>query len=148
MADIGEAFRTLKSLKNPFNNIDYWFTQRNLIEDIEYIDKNMNRQTKKIKVTHNFIALNMPNINNKSLYFDIEVFGDDGYHYKGTIKSHQGIIPGFIIEIKGDKKLFVHIDYNYNDENDNVVNRKFVNFIEVPKRFQFIEDKIEEEEIH
>jgi len=146
MADIGEAFQTLKSVKIPFNNIDYFFTQRTLIEDREYFDKNMNRQIKKIKVTNNFIALNMPNVTNNSIQFDIEVFGDDDYHYKGTIKSHQGIIPGFIILIKGDKKLFVHIDYNYSDENKNIINRKFVNFIEVPKRFQFIEEKIEEED--
>jgi hypothetical protein len=146
MADLGEAFNTLKLSKIPFNNIDYFFTQRTLIEEKEYIDKNMNRQIKKMKVTNNFLALNIPNFNNKSLEFDIEVFGDEGYYYKGTINSFKGIIPGFIILIKGDKKIFVHINYKYNDDNNNIIIKQFVNFIDVPKRFQFIDEKLEEEE--
>jgi hypothetical protein len=146
MADLGEAFNILKLSKQSFNNIDHFFTQRTLIEEKEYIDKNMNRQTKKFKVTNNFLALNMPSFNNNSLEFEIEVFGDEGYYYKGIINSCKGTIPGFIILIKGDKKLFVHINYKFNDENNNIINKQFVNFIEVPKRFQFIQEKVEEEE--
>ena len=47
-----------------------------------------------------------------------------------------------MIPIKGDKKLFVNISYKYSDSsnssnsNENVNTKKFVNFIEVPKRFQ------------
>jgi hypothetical protein len=156
MADISEAFNTLKFQKKPFQVIDYFFTQRNLTEEHDYLDKNMNRKTKKIKVTHNFLALNIPTIstfigkpnestNNtdnteKSLGFDIEIFGDDGYHYKGTITSFQGIVPNFMIPIKGDKKLFVNINYNYSDSNNNSSTKNFVNFIEVPKRFQISDD--------
>ena len=152
MADISEAFNTLKFQKKPFQTIDYFFTQRNLTEDHEYIDKQMNRKTKKIKVIHNFLALNIPTIvtstnpdgssSEKPLGFDIEIFGDEGYHYKGTITSFQGIVPNFMIPIKGDKKLFVNISYKYCDSsnssnsNENVNTKKFVNFIEVPKRFQ------------
>ena len=145
MANIEEAYNSIRSSRIPFNNIDHFFTQRALIEDKEYIDKNMNRQIKKVKVTNNFLALNIPIINNNSLDFDVEIFGDEGYHYKGTIKSHQGIIPGFIILIKTDKKLFIHIDYKCNDDNNNIINKKFVNFIDVPKRFQFVEEKIEDD---
>lgn len=151
MADLGEAFNTLKFQKKPFQNIDYFFTQRTLCEEQEYIDKNMNRKIKKIKVTHNFLALNIPTILttnttngqtiDKPLGFDVEIYGDDGYHYKGTITSFQGIIPNFMIPIKGDKKLFININYKFNDSNENSTMKKYVNFIEVPKRFQSTEDE-------
>jgi hypothetical protein len=150
MADLIEAFNTLKSQKKPFQNIDYFFTQRTLTEEHEYIDKHMNRKTKKVKVTHNFLALNIPTIVTttnsngqtieKPLGFDIEIYGDEGYHYKGTITSYQGIIPNFMIPIKGDKKLFVNINYKVSDLNENTSNRKYVNFIEVPKRFQIVDE--------
>lgn len=149
MADLGEAFNTLKFQKKPFQNIDYFFTQRTLTEEQEYIDKNMNRKMKKIKAMHNFLALNIPTIittnttNGQTvespLGFDIEIYGDEGYHYKGSITSFQGIIPNFMIPIKGDKKLFIAINYKVNDTNENLSTKKFVNFIEVPKRFQGIE---------
>ena len=151
MADLGEAFNTLKTQKKPFQNIDYFFTQRTLTEEQDFIDKNMNRKMKKIKVTHNFLALNIPTIITtnttngltieKPLGFDIEIFGDDGYHYKGTISSFQGIIPNFMIPIKGDKKLIININYKFNDSNENSTTKKFVNFIEVPKRFQSTDDE-------
>ena len=145
MADLGEAFNSLKFYKKPFQTNDYFFTQRTLMEDREYIDKNMNRKTKKVKVSHNFLALNIPTINTtitkngetseKPMGFDIEIFGDDGYHYKGTITSYEGIIPNFMVPIKGDKKLFINVNYNFTDSNNNLLFKKFVNFIEVPKRF-------------
>lgn len=143
MADLGEAFNTLKFNKKPFQTIDYFFTQRNLNEEHDYIDKNMNRKNKKVKVTHNFLAINIPTINitnnntiEKPMGFDIEIFGDEGYHYKGSITSYQGVIPNFMIPIKGDKKLFVHINYKMTNGNENEITKKYVNFIEVPKRFQ------------
>ena len=151
MADLGEAFNSLKFYKKPFQTIDYFFTQRTLNEDREYIDKNMNRKTKKVKLSHNFLALNIPTMNTtttengetieKPMGFDIEIFGDDGYHYKGTITSYEGIIPNFMVPIKGDKKLFINVNYKFTDSNNNTLSKKFVNFVEVPKRFQIsIED--------
>lgn len=146
MADLGEAFNILKTQNNIFQHMDYFFTQRNLTEEQEYLDKkSMKRKTKKIKSNHNFLALNIPtiisttNVNGqqqeKTLGFDIEIFGDEGYHYKGSITSHQGNVPSLMIPVKTDKKLFVHVNYKISD-NDNVQSKKFVNFIEVPKRFQ------------
>lgn len=150
MADLGEAFNTLKFQKKPFQNIDYFFTQRTMTEEQEYIDKNMTRKNKKIKITHNFLALNIPtivsNVNNneqtieKPLGFDIEIYGDEGYNYKGSITSYQGTIPNFMIPIKGDKKLFININYKFTDGADNTNMKKFINFIEVPKRFQNIDE--------
>lgn len=151
MADLGEAFNSFKQTTRPFQTIDYFFTQRSLTEDQEFLDKNMTRQIKKIKVTHNFLALSIPTVilnegltdnkqeySEKPLGFDIEIYGDDGYSYKGTITSYQGVIPNFMIPIKSDKKLFVNISYKYtnNDGSNNSYTKKYINFIEVPKRFQ------------
>ena len=148
MAEINEAFNIYKSQIKKFQNIDYFFVQRNLIEEQEVIDKNMNRKNKKVKVLHNFLALNIPTIITvtsevgqtveKPSGFDIEIYGDEGYHYKGTITSHQGIIPNFMIPMKGDKKLFVNINYNYAE-----TSKKFINFIEVPKRFQSLDQSFD-----
>lgn len=150
MADLGEAFNTLKFQKKPFQNIDYFFTQRTMTEEHEYIDKHMTRKNKKVKVTHNFLAINIPtdlstvnancHLNDKPMGFDIEIFGDEGYHYKGTVTSYQGIIPNFMIPIRSDKKLFVNVNYNFSNSSDIISNKRFVNFIEVPKRFQNNDD--------
>jgi hypothetical protein len=153
MADLDEAFDIYKTnaLEKPFQNIEYFFTQRNLNDEQEVFDKNMNRILKKIKVTHNFLAINIPNIitnkNNCKVYdkplgFDIEIFGDSGYHYKGTITSYHGIIPNFMIPIKKDKKLFIHINYNIINNSDTNITKKFINFIDVPKRYQLFEDNV------
>jgi len=145
MADLGEAFNILKDRKKLFHTLDFFFTQRSLTEDQEYIDVNMTRQIKKIKLTHNFLALNIPTIttlnNNgqgveKPFGFDIKIYGDNGYHYEGTISSFDGIIPNFMIPVHEDKKIFVNVVYKFKDSNNNVINKEFINFIEVPKRFQ------------
>jgi hypothetical protein len=154
MAELGEAFNILKFQKKAFQTIDYFFSQRALVEEQEYIDKNMNRKMNKVKVTHNFLAINIPTIvtNNNGqtenpLGFDIEIFGDEGYHYKGSITSYQGTIPNFMIPIKEDKKLFVNINYKSTDTQNNTLTKKFVNFIEVPKRFQSDSKKTESDEV-
>jgi len=146
MADLGEAFNITFVNKKSFQNLDYFFTQRTLNEDQEYFDKNMNRKNKKIKVTHNFLTINIPtiisspdnNTQNESIGFDIEIFGDEGYNYKGSIMSYNGTIPNFTIPIQNDKKLFIHINYNFKSNNEFSKNnyKKFINFIDVPKRYQ------------
>ena len=108
------------------------------------------KKLKLSKVKHNFLALNIPTIVtttsengqsvDKPMGFDIEIYGDEGYHYKGTITSYQGIIPNFMVPIKGDKKLFVNINYKFSDSSNNSLSKKFVNFIEVPKRFQIVDE--------
>jgi hypothetical protein len=158
MADLGEAFNTLKFYNKSFQTIDYFFTQRSLVEEQEYIDKNMNRKNKKVKTIHNFLALNIPTtllcdkttgkLSEDNLGFDIEVFGDQGFHYKGNVTSYQGIVPNFMIPLKGDNKIFVHVNYKYKDtnalsqtqdgRNNNNNIKKFISFIEVPKRFKNI----------
>jgi hypothetical protein len=156
MADLGEAFDIYKTNEKSFQNIEYFFTQRNLNDEQEVLDKNMNRIIKKIKVIHNFLAINIPSIisngNNCKIYdkpigFDVEIFGDDGYHYKGTITSFHGIIPNLMIPIKKDKKLFIHIDYNIIDNSNNNITKKFINFIDVPKRYQINNDINEKKDL-
>ena len=145
MADLGEAFNTLKNGKKTFQTLDYFFSQRTLTEDQEYIDSSMSRQIKKVKITHNFLALNIPTItticNNtqnveKPFGFDIKIYGDNGYQYEGTISSFEGIIPNFMIPVQEDKKIFVNIVYKFKDSNNNILKKEFINFIDVPKRFQ------------
>ena len=96
----------------------------------------MNRKNKEVNIVYNFLALSIPYPNiSDNINFDIEIFGDSGYHYKGIITSFQGNIPNFMIPLKGDKKIFAHIQYNENENNL----KEFIGFIEVPKRFQSID---------
>ena len=114
MAHLDEAFNIFKDTKKTFQTLDYFFTQRALNENQEYIDKHLTRQNKKIKITHNFLALNIPtNIStitqtgqniDKPFGFDIKIFGDKGYHYEGSISSFEGTIPNFMIQVNEDKK--------------------------------------------
>ena len=105
---------------------------------------------------HNFLALNIPTIMSSSversleklLGFDIEIYGDNGYNYKGTIPSYQGIVPNFMIPLRGDKKIFININYKFADNIDNTMSKKFINFIEVPKRFQVLVDENENTSIN
>jgi hypothetical protein len=136
MAELREAFNIFKIQQKNINLIDYFFTQRNLKENHEYLDQNMNRKNKEVNIIYNFLALNIPYPNiNDNINFDIEIFGDSGYHYKGIITSFQGNIPNFMIPLKGDKKIFAHIQYTENDNNL----KEFIGFIDVPKRFQSID---------
>lgn len=141
MADINEAFSCFNTVDKNYQNIDYFFTQRNMKENHEYIDKNMNRKNKKISVIYNFLAINITTYNEKKEFIiDIEIFGDSGYHYKGTIPSFNTIIPSFMVPLKGDKKIFVHAECK---ELENTTdNKHYMCFIDVPKRFQSIDDTL------
>lgn len=136
MAELSEAFTGLKFDTKTYQTFDYFFTQRNLKEELEYFDNNLNRKNKKINTIYNFLALNIPqNItsNDTDNNADIEVYGDAGYTYKGKISSYQGITPNLLIPLKTDKKIFVHVTSNNKKE--------YTCFIEVPKRFQTTDDK-------
>jgi hypothetical protein len=136
MAELSEAFNALKYQCKKFQTIDYFFTQRNLKEDHEYIDKNMNRKNKKVNVVYNFLALNIPSYNineGSSSNILIEIFGDSELYYKGKIQTTIGLAPNFMIPIKSDKKIFVHIEYV---EAEKEAAKEYIVFIDVPKRFQ------------
>lgn len=141
MADINEAFSTMTLEQKQFCTIDYFFTQRNLKEDHEFLDQHMNRKNKQINIQYNFLAISIPQQNlheGINSIVEADIFGDNGYHYKGKIISQMGLTPNFMIPLKGDKKLFVHLIYSEsNKENDH---KEFTCFIEVPKRFQLVEN--------
>ena len=172
MADLCEAFNTMKFEQKQFYSIDYFFTQRNLKEDHEFLDQNMNRKNKQLNIQYNFLAISIPQYDlsdDSSSTIEADIFGDNGYHYKGKITSYKGLTPNFMIPLKGDKKLFVHLIYKeLNKKNiDNTKNfnehcefskkktqdtneekskdffpteqKEFTCFIEVPKRFQSVD---------
>lgn len=146
MAEIDEAFHKITNQNKKFGTLEYFFTQRKINEDQEYLDKSLNRKNKNIIINYNFLAINIPNILVDELVsgFDIEIFGDIGYHYKAFISGYQGAIPHFLIPLKGDKKMFVNIlpklekDIKF-DADSNSLNRNYIAFIEVPKRYQSVD---------
>jgi len=159
MAEIDEAFHKITNQNKKFGTIEYFFTQRKINEDQEYLDKSLNRKNKNICVTYNFLAINIPNILVDELIsgFDIEIFGDMGYHYKAFISSYQGLTPHFLIPLKGDKKMFINLlpkidNKDIKLDNESNLNRNYIAFIEVPKRYQTVDNslsnqlKIEDEE--
>lgn len=141
MADLSEAFNGIKFEQKNFHQIDYFFTQRNLKEDHEFLDQNMNRKNKQVNMTYNFLALSIPthelkeNINS---IIEVDIFGDTGFHYKGKTTTLIGNAPNFMIPVKSDKKLFVHIIYKESDKESEI--KEYICFIEVPKRFQSVEN--------
>lgn len=161
MADLINAFHIMKNKQN-VQNIDHFFTQRSTIKEKEVIDKQMNRKIKKVKVVDNYLGIIMP-INmedddiEKPVGFDIEIFGDNMYHFKGTMIAHQGVCPNFMEKIGGIKKIFVNINYKFEVNNTKLcenetsttsyVYKRYSNFIDVPKRFQSDSLEINNEEI-
>ena len=153
MAEIDEAFHKLSNQNKTFGNIEYFFTQRKVNEDQEYLDKSLNRKNKQVSVVYNFLAINIPNllVDEITCGFDIEIFGDNGYHYKAFLASYQGTVPHFLIPLKGDRKMFVNIlpkietkeKEGFKYESENLPFKKnYVAFIEVPKRYQTFDSSI------
>lgn len=153
MAEIDEAFHKLSNQNKTFGNIEYFFTQRRLIEEQEYLDKSLNRKSKQINVIYNYLAINIPNILVDEIIsgFNIEIFGDNGYHYKAFLSSYQGIVPHFLVLLKGDKKIFINILPKLNSkeketfkfDTENIpFNKNYIAFIEVPKRYQIVDQGV------
>ena len=139
MADLNEAFNGNFDTKD-FQLIDYFFTQRNIKEEHEYFDANMNRHKKTKDKIHNFLAIIIPDhkiLDERTSSIDVNIWGDSGYYFNGKIIKLKGITPSFIIPIYDDKKLFVNLIYKESDKEnkDNNINR-YIRFIDVPKRFQ------------
>ena len=119
------------------NSIDYFFTQRKVIEYEEKLDENLNRKKIKKNVTINFLALTFPNnqFQNKSqLKIKIEIWGDVKYHYIGTLENVEGDYPHLLLQLDDDKELFVKLQY-YNDDK---LLKTFTTFIPIIKRYQKI----------
>lgn len=144
MTDLTFAFNKItKEGMKPFT-IEHFFTQRKVEDQQEYIsEKSMERKIRKIKRTINYVALTLPEMENNN--FNLEVYGDRGYQYKGRINSFEGNIPHLLIPLRGDNQLFVHInvirDIDVLDEGEQEA-KKYISFIPVPKRYQNIETKL------
>ncbi len=118
-------------------SIDYFFTQRKIIEYEEKLDENLNRKKIKKNVTINFLALTFPNnqFQNKSqLKIKIEIWGDVKYHYIGILENIEGDYPHLLLQLDDDKELFVKLQY-YNDDK---LLKTFTTFIPIIKRYQKI----------
>ena len=149
MADFASAFNpdnNYSHIKND-NQMDFFFTQRKIIEYQDYIDKDMTRKKKKISTNYNFLAINLPfnNISSDKNYkISIEIWGDKGYHYNGVISNNHGTFPHLLIRLNGDTQIFVKILLQ-STNNDKVENKNnFINFIQVPKRYQLEPDNKED----
>lgn len=122
------------------NTIDYFFTQRKVNDVEDYIDeKTLERKKKKICHIYNFLAINFPISyfkNYNSLIVDIEIWGDMMFHYKGTIHKYEGELPHMMVKLKEDKNIFVKLEFKDGDK----LNKKFISFIPVNKRYQHINE--------
>lgn len=122
------------------NNIDYFFTQRRVTEFEEYIDeKTLDRKKKKINAVYNFLAINLPIAyfkNYPALIIDVEIWGDYLFNFKGTVIKHDGDLPHIMIKLKEDKNIFVKLIFKDNDK----LNKTFISFIPVTKRYQQTSD--------
>ena len=119
------------------NSIDFFFTQRKVVEYNEKVDENLNRKKVKKNVTINFLALTFPNnqFQNKSnLKIEIEIWGDIKYHYTGTLINKEGEFPHLLLQLDDDKELFVKLTYFENDK----ILKNFTTFIPIIKRYQKI----------
>ena len=123
---------------NHDNIIDYFFTQRKVVEYEEIIDeKTLDRKSKKINKTVNFLAINLPNNqfqNVSKLTIDIEIWGDQKYNYKGSLCNKDGDFPHLLLKLNDDKQLFLKLIYNDNEQNK--ILKTFTVFIPILKRYQ------------
>ena len=144
MASKVKAFNNSSNWMNTIeynSNIEYFFTQRKIVETTEYIDeKTLERKSKKENVTHNFLAINLPLIKNNFNNIDIEIWGDKGYNYEGKIVINKGIPPSLMLKLNDDTEMFVKLMFY--DSDDESKFKTFISFIPILKRYQKNSDEI------
>ncbi len=135
-----EWLNQISNINSIENNIDYFFTQRKVNEIEEVIDeKTLERKKNKVCHIYNFLAINLPTNSFKSyqnLIIDIEIWGDNNYNFKGTFIKQDGELPHIMIKLKEDKNIFVKLIFKDNDK----LNKTYISFIPVTKRFQHVND--------
>jgi len=115
------------------SSIDFFFTQRKVVETIEYIEeKTLERKEKKENKTHNFLAINLPLVKEDFNNIKIEIWGNRGYNYEGNIETFKGNFPNLMLKLNDDTEMFVKLIYknNLNDE------KTYIHFINILKRYQ------------
>lgn len=123
------------------NTIDYFFTQRKVIEYDESIDeKTLERKKKKNACMYNFLAINFPtcfkSIDN--LIIDVEIWGDEKFNFRGTLNKTDGEIPHLLLKLKDDKMIFIKLIFKDTDK----ILRTFISFIPVIKRYQMTPESV------
>ena len=135
-----EWLNQINNINSIENNIDYFFTQRKVTEIEEIIDeKTLERKKNKVNHIYNFLAINLPTNTFKTyqnLTIDIEIWGDNNYNFKGSFIKQDGEMPHIMIKLKEDKNIFVKLIFKDNDK----LNKTYISFIPVTKRFQHIND--------
>lgn len=136
MADLTHAYTNLfSSNKNRFRDIAHFFTQRKIMETIDDVDTSTMKRTKKdVETTNNYLALVFPR-NENSPFLKIEIYGNNGYCFKGKMESYTENTPHLLVPLNDDKELFVHV-YDENGDNE----ESYISFIHVPKRYQNSEE--------
>jgi len=118
---------------NNETSIDFFFTQRKVVETSEYIDdKTLERKEKKETITHNFLAINLPLVKEDFNNIKIEIWGDRGYNYEGNIETFKGNFPNLMLKLNDDSEMFIKLIYK-NEAGDE---KTYTHFINVLKRYQ------------
>ncbi len=89
---------------------------------------------KKKNKNYNFLAINFPLsiVKKYTGIIEMELWGDKGYNYNGTINTKRGDLPHLLIRLSGDTQIFIKLNSNKsNDESETVIS-----FIQIPKRYQ------------
>ena len=135
-----EWLNQISNINSIENNIDYFFTQRKVTEIEEVLDeKTLERKKNKVCHIYNFLAINLPTNSFKTyhnLIVDIEIWGDNNYNFKGVFTKHDGEMPHIMVKLKEDKNIFVKLIFRDNDK----LNKTYISFIPVTKRFQYVND--------
>jgi hypothetical protein len=135
-----EWLSQISNINSTESSIDYFFTQRKVNENEEFIDeKTLERKKKKVTNIYNFLAIVFPISyfkNYEKLFIDIEIWGDHSFQFNGTIEKTNGELPDLMIKLKEDKTMFVKLTFRDNDK----LNKIFKQFIPIIKRYQQNED--------
>jgi hypothetical protein len=147
MADITQAFEKITNQENVHKTIEYFFTQRKINEEQEYLDsKTLNRKNKQYSVITNFVNIVIPNtlFDEHITGFDVEIFGDISYYYKAFMTNYEGTLPHFLIPLKGDKTICVKflpkIEMKENIKYESEIFKRYITIISVPKRYQTVDN--------
>lgn len=118
---------------NNETSMDFFFTQRKVVETSEYIDdKTLERKEKKETKTHNFLAINLPLVKDDFNNILIEIWGDKGYNYEGNIETIKGNFPNLMLKLNDDTEMFIKLIYRNATGSEKI----YTHFINVLKRYQ------------
>tara|TARA_B110000902_G_scaffold237195_1_gene284008 strand:- start:880 stop:1323 length:444 start_codon:yes stop_codon:yes gene_type:complete len=124
------------------NQIDFFFTKRTTSYTKEVIQKDLTRIDQKFSRSNNFIVLdlNFDNIKEDDI-ITVEIWGDKGYYYQGKISDSKGVFPLIALKLKEDSQIF--LKFIILNKEEKPIN--YINFITIPKKYQFDEDEISSE---